>query len=66
MFLKVEASLKLIAAQRDSALVKIELETGLSIIMKISVFTQQCFDYCVYELGNACSCFMPIVNALPQ
>lgn len=34
MFLKVEANLKLIAAQRDSALVKIELETGLSTIMK--------------------------------
>lgn len=28
MFLKVEASLKLVAAQRDSVLVKVELETG--------------------------------------
>lgn len=57
MFLKAEASLKLMAAQSYSVLVKVELETGLSIIVKISEFIQQCFDYCAYELGNACSCF---------
>lgn len=54
MFLKVEASLKLMAAQSYSALVKAKLETGLSVTVKISELIQQCFDYCATHAAVLC------------